>query len=318
MPESLRLPSPKKAPNVSGVVSPPGAFDSAASKYRIAAYEVDPADGSLDWLGSVETAGQTFGMVLDPQERFLYATTIDSSMPPVRSICKYQIQANGSLTGYKSLNISYNPRGLAVSRDGWNLYVPNIDDNKVMAYRINQSNGELTANGYAEVTDQPWLALASPVADRIYVGVSTGTGGQVAAFNIINSATAGTLSALAGSPFNGANYTPHLRAIHPNGSYILASASEKTSPYGNVLEEFAIAADGSVSSVCSISIDGKPVSGAVFHPSGKAVFLASTYAGEGTTLYSYRFDDTDGTMSPIGSVDAGSALWSVAAVVFNQ
>jgi 6-phosphogluconolactonase (cycloisomerase 2 family) len=193
---------------------------------KVYGYAQNPETGALlPIVGSpfsITGNNQTYGTVISPNNRFLYAANVSSG-----TISVYQINSvNGALTqvGNPVSSGAASPNGLFFHPSGNFLYVTNQGGNSVSAFSV-ASDGTLTAvAGSPFSSGGPSLLngiVVHPDGNYLYVASMGGTGGVVG--YSIDPAT-GALALLPGSPFKNTNggfsNTGDGITIHPNGNWL--------------------------------------------------------------------------------------------------
>jgi 6-phosphogluconolactonase (cycloisomerase 2 family) len=256
-----------------------------------------------------ENMGQanTFGILADPQGRFLYVlngAAAEGGMPLGQSgIAGFSInQQTGVLTAVPGSPLLFsqpNNNSFVVDNTGHFIFEPNGAINGgssgFSVFSINQTSGSLTqtsANSNAPPVGQ--FSIASPTAPLIF---NSGNG-LVAAFTV--NSQSGQLSIVPGTPTSaGGSGGP--MAISADGKFLYVANQTQ----GNV-EVFSIGSSGTLT----------PVTGAPFNtdtlaqrlaltPDGRFFYIAAVpqnSSGQTQTLKGYAVNPSSGTFTPIASV----------------
>jgi hypothetical protein len=139
-------------------------------------------------------------------------------------------------------------------------------------------------------TTPPSIATNS---NATYLFSANYTSSSVSVFYI---ATNGALAEIAGSPFPIPDaINPNVLTISPNGQLLYVGSSFASSGPNGMLDEFAIASDGSLSFVTSASAPIIPV-GIYIHPSGQFVYI---YGGGVDGAKIQGFSAQNATLTPL-------------------
>ncbi|MBC7742195.1 MAG: beta-propeller fold lactonase family protein [Bdellovibrionaceae bacterium] len=194
---------------------------------KVYGYAQNPVTGALLSIPSSPysiptSANQTYGTVISPNNKFLYAANVLSGTVSTFSI-KPQ---TGQLTAVGPAVVTGGtvPNGLFFHPSGNYLYVTNQGGNSVSVMTV-AADGTLTAIGGSPFSAAPATSLNGIVVDStgrfLYVASMGGTGGVVG--YAIDSNT-GALSLISGSPFKNTNgafaNTGDGITIHQNGRWL--------------------------------------------------------------------------------------------------
>ena len=206
--------------------------------------------------------------------------------------------ASGVLGTWSTAAAGVNPYSSAVTPSGSYLYVANAGSNNVSGYSVNPSTGSLTSLGAAtSVGNTPRSLLMDPLGRYLYaLNESSGT---IHAFSIQAN---GSLSAVAGSPFNSGMSGPIRMAIHPSGNTLFVANNT-----GNTITTYGISAStGALSLVATLTPSGltQPYGMAV-DPMGTSLVVA--FAGE-EKVAAFEINSFLGTLTGVssGTQDVGT------------
>lgn len=200
---------------------------SQESPGRVYAYAQHPTTGALLTITgspfSIAGNNSSYGVVIHPSNRFLYASNVASNTVSIYSISPQ----TGALTqvGTPVASGSGGPNGLFFHPSGNFLYVSNYSGNTISAFAV-ASDGTLTAiTGSPFATGGPTTingVVVSSDGKFLYAASMGGTGGVVG-YEIDQST--GGLTLIAGSPFlntlGGDVSNPGDGiTIHPNGHWL--------------------------------------------------------------------------------------------------
>ncbi len=285
---------------------------------RVYGYAQHPTSGALITIvGSPfsipASAAQTYGVVIHPNNRFLYSANVGSS-----TVSTYSINpANGRLTAVGTPVASGSPgaNGMFFHPTGKFLYVTNYNGNTVSAFSINSdgtptpiagspfaTTGATTINGVVVSSDGKFLYAAS-----------MGGNGGVVGFAI--NQDSGALTLIPGSPFRNnlggdASNPGDGITIHPNGHWLYMGlvGIRKVSgwtidPISGVLTpiEAPISNNSPTpfndnqGSASTVSADGRFLYGTAF----------STTGTDPKKIVVYAIDQTTGGLTRVSNVDTG-------------
>jgi hypothetical protein len=115
--------------------------------------------------------------------------------------------------------------------------------------------------------------------------------------SVVSVATNGALAEIAGSPFSIPDaINPNVLTVSPNGQLLYVGSSFASSGPNGMLDEFAIASNGSLSFVTSAAAPITPV-GIYIHPSGPFVYIYGGAGVNGATLQG--FNTQNATLTPL-------------------
>lgn len=193
---------------------------------KVYGYAQNPQTGQiLSIVGSpfsVSGNNQTYGVVISPNNHFLYAANVSSGTISVYSI--NSVTGTLSPVGTPVSSGASSPNGLFFHPSGKYLYVTNQTGNSLSAFSV-ATDGTLTA-----ISGSPFSAGTATTLNGVVVhpngnylyAASMGVSGGVVGFSI--DSTTGALTLLAGSPFSntsgGINNTGDGITIHPNGNWL--------------------------------------------------------------------------------------------------
>jgi 6-phosphogluconolactonase (cycloisomerase 2 family) len=287
---------------------------------KVYGYAQNPVSGALltlvDSPFSIAGNNTTYGVVISPNNKFLYAANYGS-----KTISVYSINPlNGTLTAVgtpKSSNLLL-PNGLSIHPNGKYLYVTDGQNSAagkgIDAFTIAE-DGTLT-----DVPGTPFSSgsayringvVINPSGEYLYAASMAGSKGVVG-FSI--SATDGSLTLLAGSPFSNSNdAVPNSGdgvAIHPNGRWLYmglvqqkrvaaysidASTGALTGIGTTVLNNSTTGYTDDNGSGANVSPDGLHFYGTAFSPNG----------ADPKKIIVYNIDQVTGAVSLASEADSG-------------
>jgi 6-phosphogluconolactonase (cycloisomerase 2 family) len=193
---------------------------------QVYAYAQNPVTGVLLSITgspfSISGNNSTYGTVISPNNKFLYAANVSSGTISIYSI--NPLTGRLSSVGNPVNSGGSSPNGLFFHPNGNYLYVTNQGGNSVSAFQV-ATDGTLTAIANSPFSAGTASQLNGLVVDShgkyLYVAAMGGTGGVVG-YTI--DATTGALALISGSPFKntsgGFNNTGDGITIHPNGKWL--------------------------------------------------------------------------------------------------
>ena len=266
----------------------------------VSAYTVNPVSGYLSNVAGSPFLAGTFpiSVAVEPSGRYVYVANFNSN-----DVSAFAINATtGALTSLGAVAAGTNPQSLIVDPTGSFVHVANSVSNDVSTFAINPGSGALTV--VSKVASRPGaasIALAngstpvSYIPKVAYVANSNGgnTTGSVSAFSI--DASAGSLTALGGSPFpSGWNTQGLAWTRSPYSSYgpFLYMAN-----YNPTLTGFSIAATGSLTAIAGSPFpapSGESAWASVVDPSCRFAYFANYNNGGAGGVSAFRLDPLDG------------------------
>jgi 6-phosphogluconolactonase len=279
----------------------------------VSAFSVDQSTGQLTWLNRKSSGGAHPAYVtVDPSGRFVLVANYTGGNLEV-----LPIMADGSLG---DLGLGPNsgrqeaphPHMIPFDPSGRFVLVPDLGLDRTFVYRLNPSNGKLTAN------DPPFAMASKPGAGPRHLAFHPG-GSLVYVINELNSTIdvfgydgdrgalqlKQTVSTLPRG-FEGTSTTAHV-VVAPSGRYVYGSNRGHDS-----IAIFAVdPANGMLS-----SIDWAPTGGQVprnfnLDPTG-----AYLYAGNQNTdnIWAFKIDQSTGLLSPISEIKSPTPVAIIFAV----
>lgn len=204
----------------------------------VLAYAIDVTGGALTMIaGSPFPAGDsTYGITVDPGNRFLYATNIGATFGPgSNTISAYTIDsATGALTAVTGSPFAsvVAPTDIAVEPTGRFVYTADLHDNTVSAYAIS-GTGALTAitgSAFVPGIDGPRKLTIHPTGKFLYLSVSNES--TIWAYAI--DANTGALTLVSGSPFM--SYGGYPPAILRGPTALAITPDGQTTYFANTAE----------------------------------------------------------------------------------
>lgn len=283
---------------------------------KVYGYAQNPETGALlPVVGSpfsIAANNQTYGTVISPNNKFLYAANVGSN-----TISVYSINAeNGRLTAVGSpLATGFGgPNGLFFHPSGNYLYVSSFSSSNIGGYSV-AADGTLTA-----LPGSPFSTGTSTVMNGVVVhpsgnflySASMGGAGGVVGFSI--DSTTGALTLLAGSPFSntngGFNNTGDGITIHQNGLWLYVGLVNQKRVAAFSIDTTTGALTGIGTPVLNNSTTGytdNGGSGANISPDGLYFYgtAFSTNAAHPKKVIAYTIDQTTGALALSSEVDAG-------------
>ncbi len=200
---------------------------SQESPGKVYGYAQHPTSGALlSIIGSpfsIAANNSTYGVVISPDNKFLYAANVSSGTVSIFSINP----TNGKLTavGVPVTSGGGSPNGLFFHPTGKYLYVTNQTGNSVSGFSVDSAGGLTALAGSPFATTGATTInglVVSANGKFLYAAAMGGTGG-VAGFSI-NELT-GILTVIPGSPFMNTlggvtTNTGDGISIHPNGNWL--------------------------------------------------------------------------------------------------
>ena len=227
------------------------------------------------------TGGQAGRVAITPNGRFLFAANNDGSS---NSVSRFSVGASGALTSLGAATLAGpNPFVPAVARGGRFLY--HSGNGNLNGFTIG-SDGSLTQLPSLPLAlASPRSLTASPDGSRIYVAQDTSS--QVAGFAV---GTDGSLTPLPSSPYT-TGTAPEEVAISPDGRWLFAGRNDGAT---SSIDQFAIAANGSLSSTGGTIATGASVGGVDVTADSRFV-----YGADSTTMLHGRAIGPAGALSAI-------------------
>ena len=212
---------------------------------------------------------------------FAYVTNVDGS-----SLSQYDA-ALGPLTPLSPATVSgFNfPLGVAVSRDGGNVYVADAARDLVYQYSVG-AGGQLTPMSPASVAAAEATGVAtSPDGDSVYV---TGHGASSALVYQFTVGPDGALTAKTPASVGAANGAAGV-VVSPDGANVYTAGQ-----FDSEVSAYAVGAGGVLTPIGGAGILGDPHEVAV-SPDGASVYVTVTFPNAGV----WQFDrGTDGLLTP--------------------
>ena len=283
---------------------------------KVYGYAQNPQTGALlSIVGSPFSTGSensTYGTVISPNNKFLYAANVASG-----TVSAYRINSTtGALStvGTPTSSGAALPNGLFFHPSGSFLYVTNQGGNSVSAFSV-ASDGTLTV-----VSGTPFSAgtatslngiVVHPNGNFLYVASMGGTGGVVG--YSIDSLT-GALSLLPGSPFKNTNggisNTGDGITIHPNGNWLYMGLVGQKRVAAFAIDSVSGTLTGIGTPILNNATTGYPDnggSGANISPDGLYFYgtAFSTNAADPKKVIVYSIDQISGDLTRSSEADAG-------------
>ena len=284
---------------------------------NISAYSVK-SDGTLTAASGTTPTGMTpLSLSMDSAGKFLFVANQGLQVDPnsarisvfaVSGTTLTPVPGSPFLVTGASPSSGPGPAGLAVTPDGKYLYVANQFDSTVSKFSVDAS-GVLTQGPVLSVGTTPSAVTITPNGGVLYVANAS----TLSAFAICNQVVTscsdpntpdGSLTAVAGSPFS-AGIAPVAMLVPPSGKFLFV-----VDRMSNQISEFKIATGTGVlapNAQPSISTGANPV-GITFRAGTTSVaatggitdYLYVPNLG-GSTISTYSFDSTVGTLGLVGA-----------------
>lgn len=283
---------------------------------KVYGYAQNPETGELlSIVGSpfsITGHNQTYGTVISPDNKFLYAANVASGTVSVFRI--NSITGALAAVGSPTPSGAASPNGLFFHPTGRYLYVTNQGGNSVTAFSV-ATDGSLTS-----VSGSPFSAggatslngiVVHPSGNYVYVASMGGAGGVVG-YSVVSGA--GELNLLSGSPYQntngGVSNTGDGITIHPNGLWL----------YMGLVNQKRVAAFEINESTGDLTGIGAPIlnnnssgytdnggSGANISPDGLFFYgtAFSTGVSDAKKVISYSINQSTGELALSSEVDAG-------------
>lgn len=283
---------------------------------RVYGYAQNPETGALlSIVGSpfsVASNNQTYGTVISPNNRFLYAANVSTG-----TISAYRINSvTGALSSIAAPIASgaASPNGLFFHPSGNYLYVTNQGGNSVSAFSV-ATDGTLTA-----VAGSPFSAgtastlngiVVHPSGNFVYVASMGGSGGVVG--YSVDSST-GALTLIPGSPFSNTNggfaNTGDGITVHSNGNWLYMGLVNRSRVAAFTIDTTTGALTGLGTPVLNNSTSGytdNGGSGANISPDGLFFYgtAFSTNSAHPKKVIAYSIDQSTGELTLASDADAG-------------
>ena len=194
-----------------------------------------------------------------------------------------------------SRQASAHPHSIVPSIDNRWVYVPDLGQDKLVAYRFDVSQGRLHAQDTHDVTTPPGSGprhMTFHPKDPLAF-VSYELSNQIASFRyVLGRLTPLTTVSTLPEDFKGENTTAEVR-VHPSGKFVYISNRGHDS-----IAVFRVdTKDGSMTLVENESTQGKTPRNFNIDPSGRVLIVANQ---QSNSLVSFFVDPEDGTLTPTG------------------
>lgn len=257
----------------------------------------------LSWT-SVAVAPDTSGQL----GKFVYVANSDSN-----NVLMFAINtATGALTLIGTIASGTAPQSIAVDPSGKFAYVANGGSNDISMYTINSTTGALEPLGTAAAGSDPIFVAVHPSGKFVYVA---NEGSKDVSMYTINAST-GTLEPL--GPI-AAGVAPTSVAVDPFGKFGYVTDANPSFPLEFNTNNGAVSiyginsTTGTLEPLGTIATRVYPRSVAVDR-SGKFVYVANCgdFEQNPGDLEMYTISPSDGSLTPAGTIGAGSCPLSVA------
>lgn len=207
--------------------------------------------GILSPGASVSAELNPYGVIVEPQNRYLYCANNSS-----KSVSGFSGVASGTLTSIGTEEADLYPNQLAVTpltEGNQYIFVSEVSNSCIDAYRINQSDGSLT-----------WINDVASATWPVGMAVSTGEGHYLYAADFISGVTdgirgyeithaSGALVEMPGSPFATGGTSSDAVAIDPSGAYLYCANYSSAN-----LSAFRIKADYTLEFIATYACGANP------------------------------------------------------------
>ncbi len=286
-------------------------YVSSQTSGQIYGFSQDAGAGTLTALpGSPYNSGShTYGLALDPNNRFLYGVNYGAS-----TVMAFSIGANGALTQVGSVATGASP-ACAVATPVYiglyqYLYVTNYGTTTISGYSINQLTGALTPLASFPLSTggtAPNRIITDPLGQWLYT--DNGSSGTISAWSI--DSLTGALTPIAGSPFT----------VGAGGTSLDGMTTDSTGSYLYVGDSVASGAlyfmninssTGALTNNASYSI-GNAAGGAGVDVDPQSLYVYATNYGAGTVSgFSMNSDGSLNSLGPAFTAGAGPNDFSFA------
>lgn len=261
---------------------------------KVSAFNQDPITGQLNVISGspfVTGGSGTYGVAIDPSNRFLFAVNYSSN-----NVMAFAINPDtGALTQIGALATGSGPACAVISPDGKYLYVTNYGTTTLSAFSIDQTTGALTSLGNTPAGgSNPNRIIIDPSGS--YLMVDNFGSNNITVFSIEK--TNGSLTAI-GSYSTGP--APDGMTIDLSGKYLFIANSGN-----NSLSVFSInSGTGTLTLFNNYPIDNaNGGAGVDIDPNSKYIYATSYAAG---TVSGFSINMTDGSLSSVGPSVAASS-----------
>jgi 6-phosphogluconolactonase len=266
----------------------------------VRAYSIDAATGDLSDLGAVTVDGGAVYLAVNSARKWLLSGYFSDDVAAV-----YGLSANGGLESGSVSDIATpdEPHAIVLSPDERFAFVPSRATSRIYQYTFSATTGALAANTPAYVSApegagcrhfafHPNGALAfgmNEYADSVTTYTYDAEAGTLAAEE--------TVSSLPGDANGGANTGADIH-VHPSGDFVYASNRGHDS-----IAVFSVNTGApSITRLENEPTEARPRAFAL-DPDGRFLYAAGQDSGK---VAAYAISAADGTLSPLGTVDAAS------------
>jgi 6-phosphogluconolactonase (cycloisomerase 2 family) len=234
-------------------------------------------------------------MTIHPGGKFLYVITT----PGVGVIQEISISSDtGAMTlGPVVMEPNADLRLGIVDPSGNFLFVNDLTQGRIFVYKIDQTDGTLTAAANSPFTlplnEQPTFIAIGGSGASLYLYADLYASEGIAAFSI-NSST-GALSSVSGSPFQTGISAPDYICVEPSGRFLYSSISIDGTIIGLAINP----SDGTLSPVPGSPFSTAPTSDSIaIDPSGRFLYTANYL---NSTIYGFSLDSATGRLSALAN-----------------
>lgn len=251
---------------------------SAYTPGLVVAYSMDPVEGTLRTLETVQLPSDNYGLVVHPSNKFLY-------IPDGSAILGYSIAANGLLQPV--IGSPFNLPGGSAMR-----FTPNGKfgyTNSGAEYSVDTATGVLSQIGTATTGNLPYDVALTPAGNFLYI--PNFTDGTISGFSV--GPTTGALGVISGSPFAAGDTGPSAVVVSPNGKYLFVTNASAGNAGSNSV--FTIdATTGALNPVTGSPFGGSGAgNGVAIDPTGNFLYVAST------GIDAYSVNQTTGALKAV-------------------
>ena len=275
---------------------------------EVASYAIDPSDGSLAMLGSIEEESDAVYATIDRAGKFV----LTSSNGGARA-SSYRVGDDGALVAPAACTVRTLPgaHSVAVHPSNGYVYVPHcITQNAIFQFLYDGDTGQITPQELAILVPSerigPRHIRFHPSLDVMYT--TDEQGNSISAYPVGPdgrlSPSFQTISTLPDDFDQADNTTAQLR-VHPTGKFLYAPNRGHDS-----VACFRIDPGSGALSLIGRVPTQDHVRGFDIDPQGKFVFAAGAYSGG---MSAYSVDQDSGELTPVQAYDVGKApMWVLA------
>jgi 6-phosphogluconolactonase (cycloisomerase 2 family)/fibronectin type 3 domain-containing protein len=183
-------------------------------------YSINNSTGALTRLGTAVTDNNPRGLVVSPDGKYLFVTSMSSN-----TVRAYKISSDGSLALVIGRYTSTSPFKMAISPSGKNLYVANFAGGSVSQYSIDTSTGTLSDHAILgadiSVGSNPTSVAIDPSGSFLYVANAVAGGSGTIDLCSVNPST----GALTKGSYAVCDAYCNQVAVDYSGQYLLAACS---------------------------------------------------------------------------------------------